>query len=158
MATIAGTGETDGLGDIPDVDSGLGSVAITAGLGAMSAQVSNNRTFSYSAGTTESHLSFHAYFRNIVVANNTAVSLLVATDGGTATASSDCTSVPPGQVAVLDNLQAFPNANTLGTDQSESIGWTVQQGYTSAITANPMTYVSLIPEAAATGAVTISVQ
>ena len=115
-----------------------------------------SQTFAYSAAATESHFSSNEYYSTIVVDNATGEPLNVCTDGGTAVAGAgtDMLTVPAGQCVAFGNLQPLPNANVPGTDRTASIGWDVQNGYVG----TNLTYCSVIPQASATGEVTISFQ
>ena len=119
----------------------------------------NSQTFAYAAAATESHFSSTEYYDTIVVTNGTAVALAVAVDGGTAVAGATTHNleVPANSTVEFDNEQTagLPNWNTKpNQDWSQTLGTTAQQGFTG----TAPTYCSVIPEASATGDVTITFQ
>lgn len=128
-----------------------------------------SQTFVYAATAGESHFSANIWYGTIVVTNGTSVALNVGTDGGTAVASASTHEIEcaPGVTQVYENLLQMPNPNALlgaaaayyngvmGTfDQSEAVGWTAQRGYAGA----NFTFCSVIPQASATGNITIAFQ
>jgi hypothetical protein len=119
--------------------------------------VSESQSFAYSGTADESHLSSDNYFAEIVISNSTSVSLAVAVDGGTAGSgnSTNELSCPPNSVCVYDNEMPLPNAGVPGTDRTAATGWTVQSGWHGA---SAMTVCSVIPQASATGTVSIGFQ
>lgn len=109
------------------------------------------------ASGVEQHIATNHIYTSIVVDNTGdpggSLEVYVCTDGGTATVGgAHCEMVPYDQLHDFNNLQPLPNANVSGNaakysngvdgtfSQSDSVGWTVQQGF--AVTNG--TYCSLI--------------
>ena len=113
-------------------------------------------TFAYASSASENHLSSNQYFSTIVVDNGTSVTLAVATDGGTAGsgASTHEMAAPPNSVSVFPNLQPLPNADVPGQSETAATDWTAQAGWVG----TGMTFASIVPQATATGSVSVSFQ
>ena len=79
-----------------------------------------SQTFAYAGTAGESHLSSNVYYSYCVVDNGTAVTLAVATDGGTAAAGAGThmLSAPPNSVTVFPNLQPLPDPEPETVDEA----------------------------------------
>jgi hypothetical protein len=121
-----------------------------------SPSIAPSQSWTYAGTAGENHLSSNDFYPLCVVSNGTGVSLAVCTDGGVAVqgATTHVMMVPPNSVMSFPNLQPLPNANVPGTDRTLSTNWDVQDGYQG----TSLTMCSIIPEANATGTVTISFQ